>query len=127
MKTSITMTLAVLMLSAGAVQAADQQRDRDRIHNPAAATQAQQQEQVYGSELMTPEERAAHRAKMRAAKTAAEREAIRLQHHKEMQVRAKQQGLILPDTPPAQGGGMGPGQGMGSGRGQGMGQGGGQP
>jgi hypothetical protein len=80
------------------------------------------QEQVYGSQLMTSQERAAYQTKMRAAKTSEEREQIRAQHHKEMQVRAKQQGVTLPDEPPAKGmgGGMGPGGGM-----DGMGPGGG--
>lgn len=72
---------------------------------------------VYGSQLMTNQERIEHRNKLRAAKTAEEREQIRLQHHEQMQQRAKEQGVTLPDTPPArgrgQGGRMGPGGGMG--------------
>ncbi|HSN18338.1 MAG TPA: hypothetical protein VLV87_09005 [Gammaproteobacteria bacterium] len=56
-------------------------------------------QRVYGWQLMTPEERAAYQAKMRAAKTAKERAAIRAQHHKEMQERAKQQGVTLPEPP----------------------------
>ncbi len=75
---------------------------------------------IYGSQLMTNQERIEHRNKLRAAKTAEEREQVRLQHHEQMQLRAKEQGVTLPDTPPAQGGrqgrGMGPGGGMGSGR-----------
>ena len=57
-------------------------------------------QRVFGWQLMTPEERAAYQAKMRAAKTAKERAAIRAQHHKEMQERAKQQGVTLPEVPP---------------------------
>ena len=88
--------------------------------------QKQAQEQVYGSQLMTERERTAYQSKMRSAKTNEEREQIRAQHHKEMQVRAKQQGVTLPDEPPAQGmgGGMGSGGGAGMGGG-GMGSGGG--
>jgi len=84
---------------------------------------------IYGSQLMTNQERIEHRNKLRAAKTAEEREQVRLQHHEQMQLRAKEQGATLPDTPPAQGsgqgrgmspgggmGGMGPGGGMGTGR-----------
>ncbi|MDE2233933.1 MAG: hypothetical protein KGK44_00100 [Gammaproteobacteria bacterium] len=56
---------------------------------------------IYGSQLMTPEERAAYRAKMRAAKTDAERAQIRAQHHKEMQERAKKLGKTLPPAPPS--------------------------
>lgn len=87
--------------------------------------QTQERELIYGSELMTPQERADYQNRMRAAKTQQEREAIRLEHHKQMQARAKAQGKTLPDTPPADrgpgmgpgGGGMGPGGGMAPGGG----------
>ena len=72
---------------------------------------------IYGSQLMTNQERIEHRNKLMNARTAEEREQIRLQHHEQMQLRAKEQGVALPDAPPAQGGGfgrrMGPGGGMG--------------
>jgi hypothetical protein len=85
-------------------------------------TQTQTQEPIYGSELMTPQERAEYQTRMRAAKTEQEREAIRLEHHKQMQERARAQGKTLPETPPAdRGPGMGPGGGSG-----GMGPGGGK-
>jgi hypothetical protein len=74
-----------------------------------AADQAQAQQKtevVYGSQLMTREERAEYRAKMRSLKTKEEREALRMEHHQKMQERAKAQGKTLPDMPPAQGGGM---------------------
>lgn len=75
---------------------------------------------IYGSQLMTNQERIEHRNQLRAAKTAEEREQVRLQHHEQMQLRAKDQGVTMPNTPPAQGGGqgrgMGPGGGMGPGR-----------
>ncbi len=80
----------------------------------------QEREQIYGSQLMTEQERTEHRAKMRAAKTAEEREQIRAEHHERMQERAKAQGVTLPDDPPARGGGIGPGGGdMGPGGGGG--------
>jgi len=78
-------------------------------------------QQIYGSQLMTEQERMEYRNKMQTAKTAEERERIRLEHHNEMQERAKQQGMTLPDQPPAQG--MGQGQSMGQGMGQGKGAG----
>lgn len=88
--------------------------------------QAQQQtrakKQVYGSQLMTKQERMEHRSKMRAAKTAEEREQIRKEHHERMKERAKERGVALPEEPPVRGGGMGtgcgaePGCGMGAGR-----------
>ena len=66
-------------------------------------------EQVYGSQLMTEQERAEHRTKMQSIKTAEERERYRLEHHKKMEKRAKQQGMTLPAMPQSQGGGMGGG------------------
>lgn len=80
-------------------------------------TKTQAKEQVYGSQLMTQEERSAYRMKMRSAKNQDEREQIRLEHHKQMQERAKEKGVTLPEDPPARGGGMGPG---GGGMGPGM-------
>lgn len=80
---------------------------------------------VYGSQLMTNQERIEHRNKLRAAKTAEEREQVRLEHHEQMQLRAKERGVTLPDAPPPQGGGMGRRMGPGGGMGQGGGMGGG--
>lgn len=66
------------------------------------------EQQIYGSHLMTEQERAEHRAKMRAAATEEERERIRREHHELMEERAKERGLTLPDEPPArQGAGQG--------------------
>lgn len=74
---------------------------------------------IYGCMLMTPQERADFRARMHAATTPQQREAIRLEHHKQMQERAKQRGVTLPEMPAAgrcpMNGGMGPGTGMGPG------------
>jgi len=72
---------------------------------------------VYGYQLMTEQERAEHRAKMRSFNTEAEREAYRQQHHEMMQQRAKVQGVTLPDEPMPRGQGMG--QGYRGGQGQG--------
>lgn len=88
----------------------------------------QTQEQVYGSQLMTDQERTEYRAKIRSLKTQDERDAFRLEHHKLMQERATAKGVMLPNTPAA-GAGMnsgmkrGAGEGMGSGAGMGSGQG----
>lgn len=76
---------------------------------------------VYGWQLMTEQERNEHRAKMRSFKTEQEREAYRIEHHKQMQERARQQGVVLPDPPLQRGKGM---QGRGTGPGQGKGGGG---
>ncbi|WP_321416578.1 hypothetical protein [uncultured Desulfobacter sp.] len=80
---------------------------------------ADQDKQIYGSQLMTQQERAEYHAKMRSVKTVQEREQIRNEHHEQMQERAKERGLTLPDEPPGRGGGMGrSGGGMGSGSGR---------
>jgi hypothetical protein len=88
----------------------------------APTEQAGQQQPIYGSQLMTPAERAEYRAKMASLKTQEEREALRLEHHKQMQERAKQMGVTLPEVPSAGGGMVGPGAGgmMGPGAGGGM-------
>lgn len=105
--------LAVLGLFPGASFAADE------------VQQSQVQQRIYGSQLMTREERAEYRAKMRSLKTREEREAFRREHHEQMQERAKAKGMQLPDMPRS-GGGMGPGGGMGGGMGPGGGMGGGR-
>ncbi|MBD3611088.1 MAG: hypothetical protein HUJ13_01465 [Hydrogenovibrio crunogenus] len=79
--------------------------------------------QIYGSQLMTQQERSEHRAKMRAAKTEAERNQIRQENHERMQQRARERGVQMPDMPPQNRGHMNQGQGMGQGQGQGMGMG----
>jgi hypothetical protein len=82
---------------------------------------------IYGSQLITPEERAQYQIKMRSLQTQAERDALRQEHHKQMDERAKQMGVRLPEGPPTSGGMMGPGGGgmMGPGGGGMMGLGGG--
>ena len=81
----------------------------------------------YGSQLMTPQERAEHKAIMRSLPPN-ERETYRAQHHEDMKKRAESMGLTLPDQPPTYGrmfGRGGPGYGYGrGGRGYGYGRGG---
>jgi hypothetical protein len=98
--------MGALSLPTGNVMAADPQPVQEMAG-------AQAQEQVYGSQLMTIDERNEYQAKMRAAKTAEERELLRTEHHQSMQERAKARGMTLPDEPPARGGGMGMGPGGG--------------
>lgn len=104
---------------AGMATAAEQSTDRPAVKS----------EPIYGYQMMTPQERDEYRAKMRNAASAAERQAIRDEHHAAMAARAKERGFTLPDRPtgagprgPGMGPGMGPG-GAGS-RGPGMGPGG---
>ena len=77
-------------------------------------TEMKEQEMIYGSQLMTQQEREEYRARIRAAETNEEREKIRAEHHERMSARAKEQGVMLPDEMPEQGmgRGMGPGGGM---------------
>jgi len=94
----------ILVLTTGFALADDQELSQQ---------QGQAHERIYGSQLMTEQERLEHRSKMRAAKTAEEREQIRKEHHEQMKARAKERGVALPDGPPARGKGMmGPGGGM---------------
>jgi hypothetical protein len=74
-------------------------------------------EPVYGSQMMTQQERMEYRNRMRQTTTQQEREQIRNQHHEQMRERARERGITLPEEPPASGG-------MGQGQGGGMGQGG---
>lgn len=118
------LTIAMCMMlntnvSVAADQAQAQQKTQDKAQKP---------EVIYGSQLMTRQERTEYRAKMRSLKTKEEREALRMEHHQQMQERAKARGKTLPDMPPAQGRGMGPcggampcGGGMGPGGGAGSG------
>lgn len=83
---------------------------------------AQSETQVYGSQLMTQQERIEHRNTLRNLKTQTEREQYRIQHHKKMQERAKARGVTLPDMPQSGGNRMqnkdGSGFGGGGGRGR---------
>lgn len=99
-------TMAPLALAEEPAQKQDQMR-----------MQEQDRQQIYGSQMMTQEERMTYRNKMRAAKTQEERDKIRAEHHEQMKARAKEKGMTLPDEPPARGGGMSPGGGMGPGGG----------
>ena len=85
-----------------------------------AADQKQTQTQVYGWQLMSEQERNEYHTRMQNMKTAQERDQYRMEHHKMMQERAREQGVTLPDMPHS---GQGMGQGSGGGMHQGMGQG----
>jgi hypothetical protein len=76
------------------------------------------QQQVYGWEFMTPQEREAHRTKMRSLQTDQERQAYRRKHHQLMQERAKERDVTLPDTPEQRGSGKGNGSDQGAGGGK---------
>lgn len=109
-------TIAVLAMLAlagpfpgGFLWAADQDRGQMMEQEPML------DQDIYGWELMTREEREEHRNMMRGFKTQEERDQYRLEHHQRMQERARAQGRVLPDMPQEGGRGMGPGGGMGYG------------
>lgn len=110
----LLLLVITLLLPTGVIIAADQDRDRDQIRDQ---TQIQDQDKmIYGWQLMSPKERADHRAKMQSLKTEQERMAYREEHHKLMQQRAKEKGVTIPDKPLRRG--TGPGFGGGSGGGK---------
>ena len=102
-----------LLLTSPFALSASQAQEQERV-------EAQKQEHIYGSQMMTEQERNEYRARMQAAKTNEEREQIRMEHHELMKKRAAEQGLGIPDSPPARRGGMGGdmGPGMGGGKGK---------
>ncbi len=73
--------------------------------------QMQDQERIYGSQLMTEEERQAHREMMRSLQSEEERARYRQEHHRKMQDRARELGVALPDQPTPRKGGL-PGRSM---------------
>jgi hypothetical protein len=105
------------LIGMGAALAQDQDRDQlrtrdpDRLQTPDQdRLRAQNQirdRDIYGYQLMTPQERNEYRNRMRAATTQQERERIRAEHHAQMQGRAQERGITLPAEPPMGRPGMG--------------------
>lgn len=62
---------------------------------------------IFGPQLMTEEERVSYRAKIRSAKTKETFEKIRTEHYEEMEMRAKDKGVIPQATPPSREGANG--------------------
>ena len=84
---------------------------------------AEEDERVFGRQLMTQEELQQHRQTMQSLQTPEERQQYRQQHHQRMLERARERGVTLPDEPGKQGKGMGPKPGKGEQKGPGAGQG----
>ena len=121
-RAALTLPLAGAMAMSIALGGSARAQTRTQTESQTQ-TQTQTQERIYGSQLMTPRERLEYRNRMRDATSQAERERIRAEHHQEMQERARQRGVALPDMPPAvgqsgMGTGMGPGMGSGMGGGR---------
>jgi hypothetical protein len=72
----------------------DRDRTQDRIHAPGDA----QQGRMYGYGLMTDAEREAYQARLAKAETAEEREQIKAQHRKEMEVRAQERNVKVDEN-----------------------------
>jgi len=92
MKANSRMHWAVLaagLLGAGAALA----------QSPAAPAATDRPELIYCADRMTPEEREAYRARMRAAATAQQKAALRAAHQAEMQARAAAQGAAWCEPP----------------------------
>lgn len=108
MKATMALVFSLFMLSPLALQAVEEEMNQDT---------------VYGWQLMTEQERAEYRERMRNM-SGEEREEYRLEHHNLMQERARERGVTLPDVPRMyhRGDGMGPRDGMGPGMGPGGGR-----
>ena len=119
--TPFFLALAVVISLSTNIALADDQnqtQDQDQLQTRDRDQDRLRDQDMYGWQLMTPEEREEHRAKMRSLKTREAREAYRIEHHERMQERARQKGVTLPDMPMPQSKGMGPrGGGMGPGGG----------
>lgn len=115
-KTTMLAAVALVALTAipPAAMAQDQDRDRqqdqDRLRDQDQdrlqdrdRDQIQDRDRIYGSEMMTNEERQQLRDRLRDAESLEERERIRTEHHRLMQERARQKGIALPDEMPAAG------------------------
>jgi hypothetical protein len=66
----------------------------------APATAAEPRELIYCADLMTPAEREAYRARMRATRSPQERGALRQAHRDDMQARARVRGLDVMQCEP---------------------------
>jgi hypothetical protein len=72
----------------------DRDRDQDRTHAPDAAGNGNQE--IFGGELMSAEERNQYREQLRLAESDPEAKARLMEQHREqMQIRAKEQGVKI--------------------------------
>ena len=120
----VSVLVGALISISSFTYAEDQQRDQDKtrlqVDKDLTQDQGRGRDQMYGSQLMTQEERIQHRAQLRNAATEGEREQIRNENHERMTQRAKERGVSIPDEMPSRGHKMGIGKGVG-GMGDGLG------
>jgi len=79
--------------------ARDRDRVQDRTHVPDFANLSDQD--IYGNELMTAEERKQYREQLQGTTSSQERAQIEAQHRHEIQIRAQEQGVEI--APPGKG------------------------
>jgi hypothetical protein len=91
----------------------------------APTGEVRKSEPIYGYRMMSDPERNEYRERMRNARSAEERQAVRDEHRNLMEQRAKERGVTLPERG-GPGYGKGPGYGPGGGKGPGYGPGGGK-
>lgn len=113
MTKSLSIFLAAAVVAMG-IQAIPATAESTATVQTAQRTGATDGDGVYGWQLMSEQERAQYRDRMRNAASAAEREQIRIENHERMQARARSRGVELPDEPRQGRGGK---DGMGQGRG----------
>ncbi|MDH5455464.1 MAG: hypothetical protein OEY37_05280 [Gammaproteobacteria bacterium] len=83
--------------------AQDRKRDRDQDRTNAPDTPQAENRNIYGSELMSEQERNQYREQLRLTESDPEqRTRFMAEHQEKMQKRAKEKGVELPD-PPADG------------------------
>ena len=99
----LLVSLLVLPVAASCVSGAALAADGENLRRPGMSSPDRQP--IYGSQLMTDEEREEFRGRMRAAATPEERERLRQEHHDQMRQRAAARGISLPEVPPAARGG----------------------
>lgn len=96
---------ALLPGAATLAVAADQDQPQTGAQTPGNRTPGERgqishsEDQIYGSQLMSPEERSDYLDEMRNLKTERQREQFRIQHREQMQERARELGVSLPDEP----------------------------
>ena len=101
-----TLTVALFGTLAGTVLAENRTGTGSSTHGQAGNQDVNAQGDVFGAQLMTPQELAEHRAQLQSAKTSSDRERVLQQHRTTMQSRAKERGISLPDESPSD---LGPG------------------
>ena len=90
--TTSAVALAGSLLAVSALAQQTQPRAQAEVQQQARA-----QERIYGEDLMTPQERNTYRERMNTLETDQERAAYRKAHAQQMQSRAAERGVTLPE------------------------------